>query len=181
MLFLEAVEEAGARCSFGIEKSLPSCPCTDLENATSFGLECVAEAYSMVSVPQSCLAVGIANGVRGGMIGAAFGGVFAAVNMNSAGLGLSGSKAAYVGQAAARNAGAFAAWTSLYGFSRCQLVKMRRRNDFMNAAMAGAFTGTVLSLATMPRMYWRFSSQQILHNAGGSALIAVVFDMANRL
>jgi hypothetical protein len=33
----------------------------------------------------------------------------------------------------------------MFGFSRCQLVKFRRTNDMLNPAMAGAFTGAVLS------------------------------------
>lgn len=178
MLFLQAAEivENGSIVT-NISREHEHVP----ESQSLFGDTNVAYAYGGIPTHQSCVAVGVANGVRGAMIGAAFGGVYAAFSTSTLGAGSSGTKLTYVGHAMARNAVAFGAWTSMYGFSRCQLIKFRRKNDVLNPAMAGAFTGAVLTLLTMPRMYWRFSSQQILHNAGGSALIAVAFDFANRV
>lgn len=130
-----------------------------------------------VSSPYSCVQLGVASGIRGGMIGAAFGGVFAV----SSASGSSQAVLGHVAQAAARNALGFASWTAMFGFTKCELVKLRRKNDMLNPAIAGFVTGGVLSLATMPRGYWRYGQMQILQNAGGSAVIACVFDAVNRL
>jgi hypothetical protein len=184
-LFLHAAARA---TSDGREASSPSPPVLHGSQAVSAGCTSatapagvpVAYAYGggrPLGVPNSCVSLGIASGLRGGMIGAGFGAVFAF----SSASGSSGAVLAHVGQAAARNAAGFASWTALYGFTRCELVKLRRKNDVLNPALAGFFTGGVLSLATMPRGYWRYGQMQILQNAGGSALIAVVFDVANRL
>lgn len=125
--------------------------------------------------PQNCLTYGVANGIRGGVIGAAVGVAFAIANGPQVSAPVGTSAASYVGQAALRNAGGFAAWTGLYGFSRCQLVKIRRTNDILNPALAGGFTGAVLSLAMIPRSHWRYSVNHVGRSAAGSALFAVVF------
>lgn len=129
------------------------------------------------SSPYSCVQLGVASGIRGGMIGAAFGGVFAL----SSASGSSQAVLGHVAQAATRNALGFASWTAMFGFTKCELVKLRRTNDMLNPAIAGFVTGGVLSLATMPRGYWRYGQMQILQNAGGSAIIACVFDVVNRI
>lgn len=125
----------------------------------------------------NCLAMGITNGVRGAVVGGIFGAVMGA--SSAAQGGYRGSAAVtYAGQNAARNAAGFAAWTSLYSFSRCGLIRLRQRNDIANSALAGAFTGGVLSLASV-RGHWRFNQQLIMTNAAGSAVIAVLFDALN--
>lgn len=129
------------------------------------------------SSPYSCVQLGVASGIRGGLIGGAFGSVFAF----SSASGSSQAVLGHVAQAAARNALGFASWTAMFGFTKCELVKIRRTNDMLNPAIAGFVTGGVLSLATMPRGYWRYGQMQILQNAGGSAIIACVFDVVNRI
>lgn len=121
----------------------------------------------------NCVAVGVASGVRGGVIGAAFGGVMGASNAVQS--GYRGSAAVtHAGYSAIRNAAGFAAWTAVFSSSRCALVRVRRRDDIVNSAAAGAFTGGVLTLASV-RGHWRYNAQLIATNAGGSALVAVVF------
>jgi Tim17/Tim22/Tim23/Pmp24 family len=175
-LFLEATSPATA--STTARKAVT--PDMNLTRSQSEVGVPVAQAYSggrSVSTPYSCVQLGVASGLRGGMIGAAFGGVFAI----SSASGSSQAVLTHVAQAAARNAAGFASWTAMYGFTKCELVKIRRTNDILNPAIAGFITGGVLSLATMPRGYWRYGQMQILQNAGGSAVIAVVFDIVNRL
>ncbi|CAN8066544.1 unnamed protein product [Agarophyton chilense] len=85
----------------------------------------------------------------------------------------------HTAHAALRNAAGFASWTSVYAFSRCTLLRARRRDDLLNPAVAGAFTGAVLTLVSL-RGRWRPYQSQILTNAGASAMIALVFDSINR-
>lgn len=132
-----------------------------------------------ISTPTSCISVGVANGVRGGMIGAGFGAVFAMASPPP--MASASAIAAHCGQAAMRNAAGFASWTCIYGFARCELVRIRRTNDLFNPLIAGFATGAALSLATIPRGHWRYARQSIVQNAAGSALIACVFDIANRI
>lgn len=121
----------------------------------------------------NCVAVGVASGVRGGVIGAAFGGVMGASNAVQS--GYRGSSAlTYAGYSAIRNAAGFAAWTAIFSSSRCVLIRVRRRDDIVNSAAAGAFTGGLLTLVSV-RGHWRYNTQLIATNAGGSALVAVVF------
>lgn len=160
----------------------PRAPAARLEDTCEVdGVRTAYAAYggmrAPVSSPYSCVQLGVASGIRGGMIGAAFGGVFAF----SSASGSSHAVLGHVAQAAARNAVGFASWTAMFGFTKCELVKFRRTNDMLNPAIAGFVTGGVLSLATMPRGYWRYGQMQILQNAGGSAIIACVFDLVNRI
>ncbi len=121
----------------------------------------------------NCLAVGIASGIRGGVFGAAIGGVMGA--SNAAQSGYRGSAAlTYAGHSAIRNAAGFASWTALYSASRCGLIGVRRQDDILNPAIAGAFTGAALTILSL-RGHWRYNQQVIVTNAAGSALIAVVF------
>lgn len=174
-LFLEAASPAKAAPPTKLSSSQ-----ADAAIPIPDGLPTAYAAYGgrrSVSSPYSCVQLGVASGIRGGMIGAAFGGVFAI----SSASGSTQAMAGQVAQAAARNALGFASWTAMYGFTKCELVKLRRTNDMLNPAIAGFVTGGVLSLATMPRAYWRYGQLQILQNAGGSAVIACVFDIVNRL
>lgn len=86
----------------------------------------------------------------------------------------------YVGQGALRNAAAFGSWTAVYGFTRCGLIHARGRDDMFNAAVAGAFTGGILTLASV-RGYWRYNQAAILTNAGASAMVAVMFHALNQM
>lgn len=68
----------------------------------------------------------------------------------------------------------------MYGFSRCVLIRARGRDDMLNAAVAGGFTGGLLTFITM-RGYWRYNQSAILTNAGGSAMVAVMFHALNQM
>lgn len=81
----------------------------------------------------------------------------------------------HAGQGALRNALAFGSWTSLYGLSRCTLSRVRGRDDMLNAAVGGAFTGGMLALAYRRGM-WRYYQSEIFNNAAASGMIAVMFD-----
>lgn len=50
----------------------------------------------------------------------------------------------------------------------------------LNAVVAGAFTGGVLTLISK-RGYWRYYQREILTNAAGSAMIAVMFNALNQM
>lgn len=63
----------------------------------------------------------------------------------------------------------------MYGASKCSLVRMRRRRDLLNPAIAGGFTGGVLTLISV-RGQWRYNQNAILVNAAGSALVAIMFE-----
>jgi Tim17/Tim22/Tim23/Pmp24 family len=140
----------------------------------------LAQAGLFSSRRTNCVDVAVRSATRGAAVGATFGAVFAAIN-SPATSGSAPAIASHVVQAALRNAGAFAAWTGVYGLTRCELTKARRRDDILNPAIAGGATGAVLSFATIPRAHWRFSTQQVMHNAGISAVIAVAFDILNRI
>lgn len=86
----------------------------------------------------------------------------------------------FAGQGALRNAVAFGSWTAVYGFSRCGCVRMRGRDDMLNAAAAGAFTGAILTLASV-RGYWRYNQSAVMTNAAASAMIAVMFHALNQM
>lgn len=121
----------------------------------------------------NCLAVGLANGTRGAVFGAAFGAVSGA--SSAAYSGATGPAALTFGaQHALRSAAGFAAWTAVFGTTKCALVRTRRRDDWINSGMAGAFTGAVLTLAQV-RGQWRYNRHLIMTNTACSALIAIVF------
>lgn len=90
------------------------------------------------------------------------------------------SAVTYAGQGAMRNALGFGSWTCVYGFSRCGLIRARGRDDMLNAAGAGAFTGGLLTLISM-RGYWRYNQSAIATNAAASAMIAVMFHALNQM
>ena len=137
-----------------------------------------AQVYSRIGGP-NCILVGVANGIRGAMVGAAFGVVMGASTAVQS--GYRGSSAlTYAGQNGLRNAASFASWTALYGVSRCGLFRLRRRDDILNAGLAGAFTGAVLTLAVL-RGHWRYNQNILMTNTAGSALIAVTFNALGSL
>lgn len=158
----------------------PSSTAVSLPSASHFpspaGVPTAHAAYrqSFASGP-GCLTLGVANGVRGGLLGCGFGVFFGLTSLPA------GTPApvalTHVARSAARNGAGFAAWTSMFHTTRCVLAKARRRNDIINPALAGFLTGGVLSLAAMPRGSWRYSQHTLLMNASGSAIIACVFEM----
>lgn len=140
-------------------------------------LPLVQTVYTRYRQQPNCIALAITHGVRGAVVGSVFGCAMSLSSVVSS--GYRGSAAVtYVGQGALRNAAGFASWTALFGLSRCSLARLRHRDDMLNSAMAGAFTGGILTLITV-RGSWRYNQSTILTNSASSAMIAVMFDALN--